>query len=270
MLTRLLNLHPGIGVTFEFRPLLALDKDPVAHWSVVRKDPWRRRIVETPQFGDWRVQARKTLLQRVLRGVVDRMASARFLRRYRARLPGNGRVTLDAVREGYRSFFGQDTVVGDKYPEYIFSLDALVRQAGLKIIVIYRDPRDVAGSVLRMLRAGWSGGPWGNQLSTPAGIAESWAQAAGLTREHRERCHVVRYESMVADPEQAAQGLSQFLGVAVEGFRTELVHGGSVGRGFGELSAEQIAVIEGSAAQEMESLGYGLRGPARAVDGGDL
>jgi len=258
LLARLLNLHPAIAVTFEFRPFLGLDRDLPSHWQVLRKDFARRRIVEIKWLPSWRMAQVRGLPRRAILGALDRLESARFLFRYRAMIRQAPVVTTDVVRSAYLAHFGRKQLLGDKVPEYIFSLDALASESGLVRILIYRDPRDVAASSIKMFERGWGGGTLGHRLSTPEGVAATWAEAARLMLKHDNRCHLVRYEGLVSNPLGELGSLGRSLGVDPAAFRTRMVQGDRVGKGRRELSEQAIEAIERVAAPEMRALGYEL------------
>jgi hypothetical protein len=251
-------LHPAIAVTFEFRPFLGLDRDPLAHWHVLRKDFARRRIVEIKWLPLWRMSQGRRVSRRAILGALDRLESARFLFTYRAMIREAPTVTTEVIRSAYLAHFGRKHLLGDKVPEYIFSLDSLISEPGLVRVLIYRDPRDVAASAIKMFERGWGGGALGHRLSTPEGVAATWAEAARLMLKHENRCHLVRYEGLVSNPLDELGSLGRSLGVDPAAFRTGMVQGDRVGKGRRELSEQDIEAIERVAAPEMRALGYEL------------
>jgi hypothetical protein len=261
-LARLLNLHPAIRVTFEFRPLLGLNAHPSRHREVLRKNVLRRRIIETNLFLHWRVYHARAIIPRLVLAALDRVQSLYFLLRYVGLISGTARVTAETILAAYRSCFGRPSWVGDKLPEYVFRLDQLADEPNLALIMIHRDPRDVAASAIQMYRAGWSGGMLGARLSSPEGVAASWAEAARLLLKHRSRCHVVRYESLVADPAAELERLGRAIGVGAGHFPDQLIRRDRVGRGAKVLTIEELQTVERVAEAEMAALGYetGLRG----------
>ena len=258
LLARLLNLHPAIGVTFEFRPFLGLDRDSPAHWHVLRKDFARRRIVEIKWLPLWRMSQGRRGPRRAILGALDRLESARFLLTYGAMIKEAPRVTTEVIRSAYLAHFGIKHLLGDKVPEYVFSLDSLVSEPGLVRVLIYRDPRDVAASAIKMFERGWGGGTLGHRLSTPEGVAATWAEAARLMLKHANQCHLVRYEGLVSNPLGELGSLGRSLGVDPAAFQIGMVQGDRVGRGRRELSTQDIEAIERVAAPEMRALGYEL------------
>ena len=258
LLARLLNLHPAMAVSFEFRPFLGLDRDPPSHWQVLRKDFARRRIVEIKWLPSWRMGQGGGLPRRAILGALDRLESARFLSTYRAMIRETPTVTTEVIHSAYLAHFGRKHLLGDKVPEYIFSLDSLISEPGLVRVLIYRDPRDVAASAIKMIERGWGGGTLGRRLSTPEGVAATWAEAARLMLKHANQCHLVRYEGLVSNPLGELGSLGRSLGVDPAAFQIGMVQGDRVGRGRRELSTQDIEAIERVAAPEMRALGYEL------------
>jgi len=256
LLARLLNSHPTIAVTFEFRPFLGLHREPRAHWQILRKDVIRRRTIEAAWLSRWQAHRDRRTPTRYVVGALDRLESARFLRSYWVRIRDLPMVDAGAIQAGYQAHFRQEMWVGDKFPEYVFSLDSLAAEPDLVLIMICRDPRDVAASAVNMFRRGWGGGLLGERLSTPEGVAGTWSEATRSMLAHQSRCHLVRYETLVSDPEHTLGALGRSIGVDPAGFWSGQIRDDSVGKGRGELSARDIQAVESVAASEMAALGY--------------
>lgn len=104
-------------------------------------------------------------------------------------------------------------VIISKMPHDIFRLDALRRfyarrPATLRIILMLRDPRDLVTSQRKL------GGPEGYCVST-----ERWRNYynAFLAERNREDCLVVRYEDLVANPDEQQRRIEQFTGETMPG-----------------------------------------------------
>jgi len=115
---------------------------------------------------------------------------------------------LDSLYRFHGQYTGQNfTVWGDKTPENTFELDMLIRIfPQSKFIHLLRDGVDVAASFV-------SRGLMDDMLSA----AKHWQTAVLTSREfmqqYPKQCIEVRYEDLVASPEQTLQGLCGFLNI---------------------------------------------------------
>jgi Sulfotransferase family len=101
--------------------------------------------------------------------------------------------------------------------------DLLVRLfPGARFICLYRHPMDVIASGIEASPWGLSGFGFDSYAAAAPGntvlaLAQFWADNAalilGAEQRFAERCHRVRYEDLVADPEAVADGIFKFLGV---------------------------------------------------------
>jgi hypothetical protein len=194
------------------------------------------------------------------------------------------RLLLVAARDGGRRF-------AEKNPENCFVVPFLARTfPDARFVQIVRDGRDVAvshaekpwlaassaGSGKRG-RGGQAWGPWARWWVEPDRVAEfeaasdltrtawSWRRftasaRAALAELSPERVLTVRYEDVVARPEEAAETLARFLGYekAPAELRAALATAdpGSVGRWRAALDADGLADVEGEAGSLLAELGY--------------
>lgn len=103
------------------------------------------------------------------------------------------------------------------------SADLLVRiYPGVKFVCLYRHPMD-------MIRSGMDACPWGlngygfeqygagSPGNSVLAIAQYWLDHAmsilSVEQRYPDRCHRVRYEDLVSNPEEVAQGIYAFAGV---------------------------------------------------------
>ncbi|MDQ7058492.1 MAG: sulfotransferase [Ghiorsea sp.] len=136
---------------------------------------------------------------------------------------------LDALYRYHGKQTGQSfTLWGDKTPKNTFELDMLIRifpQA--KFVHLLRDGVDVAASFV-------SRGLMDNMLSA----AKHWQTSVLISREfmqqYPEQCIEVRYEDLVATPEQALKRLSDFLGLT---FHADMVESLKHTQNMGDLNA---------------------------------
>jgi hypothetical protein len=185
------------------------------------------------------------------------------------------------IAEAYSDRVGKPraTHFGDKSPEHQRRIPALNRTfPEAKLILIYRDGRDVALSLTKV--------PW-MPHDLDVGFA-LWLHYHRIQRrilqDHPERVFCVRYEDLVCEPEMHLRGVLEFLGLDYEdrvaegsgnregvpefeysykGRALEPITARRIGNWRRELSDEQVARLEGWGGEVLHALGYGL-----ATDGG--
>src|SRR5579885_1852199 len=163
---------------------------------------------------------------------------------------------------------------GEKTPEHTGRLPCIRRlYPDARIVVLYRDGRDVASSLTRV--------PWMSPdlyVNFAVWLYYSWV-VRQERRSGRPNLYFARYEDLVADPERGLAGILRFLGARYEP---------AVARGFGnregiperelawkeralrpitperagafrkELTADEIAVLERLGREALPALGYPL------------
>lgn len=172
-------------------------------------------------------------------------------------------------------------IIGEKTPGHLLWWRPLTEaRRDLRLIAVVRDPRAVVSSLLKL---GWV------RSSVVAG-SQRWVCDQRLLRAARSslgphRCLVLRYESVVAHPEEARQALGRFLGAAVGVGATDLearrLFGASEPWKLGvlepttttridawkeELTKRQVEEIEAICAPEMRRYGYFVSNP-RPMEG---
>lgn len=187
-----------------------------------------------------------------------------------------GRSLFEGIARAYLSRLGRCDVThfGEKSPEHLRrfrSIRAVFPEA--KMILVYRDGRDVALSLSRV--------PW-MPPDLYLGFA-LWLHYARIARRAVAECgpqlHLVRYEDLVRDPERELGELCRFLGLDFrsevargsgnaegiprwewgwKGRATETISDSRVGVWESELAPEQVALLERWGGRDLESLGYEL------------
>lgn len=155
---------------------------------------------------------------------------------------------------------------GDKTPEHHRFLHEILRDfAGSPVIFTIRDPRDTVLSIRRVFD------------TSIEGAAYRWRQAFESYQAHADRVHVIRYESLVSEPETGIRALCGVLGEPFEEGMLEFYRhtpadfnrpgraGGvklsapidtsSIGQ-FRALPEHELRVIEAVCAEGMEAMGY--------------
>jgi hypothetical protein len=134
-----------------------------------------------------------------------------------ADLGGTCRRPLDLFDALVRQLAGPAEVWGEKTPNHLVWWRPISEAAPwMRFVAVVRDPRAVVASNLEMpWRTDRSLPRWGDRMHLA--FAELWSFLQGQVlrmRDHLgpQRCLVLRYEDVVADPDAARAGLAAFLG----------------------------------------------------------
>jgi hypothetical protein len=71
-----------------------------------------------------------------------------------------------------------------------------------------------------------------------------------------DRCHIIRYEELMANPREVLDALAGYLGVAPGGFDASIIRPTSVGKHREGLTAEELEQVMAVAGPTLERLGY--------------
>lgn len=172
-----------------------------------------------------------------------------------------GRVAVEDVGFALRGSLGVETAVtGDKLPQYMSILPRLLTHPDVKVIIIYRDCRDVTSSFLEKVRTVWQARSWASQLDTAEKIARNWInqieQMEQLAAEYAPaQVHLVRYEQFVSEPLTVLNDLARWLNVTPAGFPLQQVRVSSIGKyqqGLTQAEIAQVMAIAGTTLQRLE------------------
>lgn len=250
LLSRLCSVHPEMSMTNEFGNFLRIGQPhPVytrrllKRWGGIALRWWP--LDET--FG--RPGPRRTVVRQNNRFIYKYLSSLRARK---------GQVISAAViDEIMGEVLPTTSVVGDKYPEYIFSLDELVGDDDLCRMVIYRDCRDVTSSTLIRARTDWRRMPiFVRRLNTAEKIAHRWVRAIEMMEKHRDQLFIVRYEDLVTEVTGPMRKLAEWLGVDPAGFEVDRISARSIGKYRQGLTQEEVATVMEIAGPTMSRLGY--------------
>jgi|GEM_PF-646229 len=249
LLAYLLNTHPKIEMTHEFRIFRQLAQGYEAHLKTIRQSS--RGYEVFIQKNNWQGRLRLNILR-------DKW----LMWRYRTLLAKHrhSAVTFEEVTAILAAMFPKHVCVGDKFPPYWQKLDEFVQFPNTKLIFIYRDVRDVAQSVFRQTQTSWRDLEFVKFFDTPEKLAQNWLRSQQKIESHRHHAHmlVLRYEDLVANPLEQTTLMADFLGVDVKGFDHTIVRDTSIGKYRKTLTPEQIAIIEAVAGETMLKYGYAL------------
>jgi hypothetical protein len=246
ILNRLCQTHPEIAMTGEFRSFLRLNVPYFTYVRSLRLDWYRRGIVSHA--------GRNAPLR-------ARLLSLGFLIAFLGRLAtrASHRITSEDVAWALHGVFPTATLVGDKYPRYVFSLQSLANESNLKRVIIYRDGRDVVNSYLRMVATSWKNLRFVRENQpTASKVAKAWVRSIRDMERFADQLHIIRYEELCQSPRDVLDQLAAYLGVSPGGFKESKVHGSSVGRYAEGLTAQQIDDIVAVSGPTLEKLGYPL------------
>jgi hypothetical protein len=234
LLWEICNGHPAIALTYEFANFRNLGRN---YWK------YRRNLLqrwEDPQISkrEWREPS--------------------FRHAYLGRLKRHWGRSIDAkvISSVLEPSFPAVSVVGDKYPRYVFRLRELTKDKGLRRIIIYRDCRDVTSSFLHRVRTDWQGRDFIKEVSTADRIAVRWVEAIEMMEEYQQHLHVIRYEDLVRNPAPVLRGLGEYLEVESTAFPTRHIHADAVGNYRHGLSADELESVMKVAGRTMRRLGY--------------
>jgi len=245
MLVALLNSHPDIALTFEFKAFVALNSPPREYVSKVRKQWFKRPPFQQPQQHP----------------VMKRFDSAIFLFRYLTgilRHRHRSQIDLPTVIEVMHQIFPYACIVGDKWPDYIWEFDKLTRLEPLKCLVIYRDGRDVTSSALHLARTQWRNQKWVTAFTNVDQVARRWVSTIRIMQRNASRAHIIRYEELVQQPEPVLTRLGGWLGIDPGVFNQQLLDTGSIGKYRQGLTPPELATVLEIAGPTLVELGYEL------------
>lgn len=241
------NSHPQITLTNEFGNFLELGQSPLAYARFILRRWWQRRNVPYRLAPNYPDRIRGTYMLQNLRFILSYLAAVS--RVYDAQV-----VDFATAATALRSILPQ-MLVGDKHPDYVFHLDRLADAAAAHCIFIYRDPRDLASSVVQVTRTKWR--DWfPPEMQEARHVAERWVKFIEIWRQHADSIHAVRYEELVQTPQDTLGALGAWLGVDPAGFRHELIRPGNVGKYRSGLTEQEIRDVLTVAGPTMRELNY--------------
>jgi hypothetical protein len=239
LLARLFDAHPEVRITGEFGNFLEVGaprgryvRRQLKRWGGIVVRGWRRNVM---------------------------IQSNRFVLQYLQQIVGGGAngVTVEVIEKALHELLPGVKVVGDKYPEYIWSLDDLVANEGLSTLVIYRDCRDVTSSTLVRARTDWRRMPlFVRKLDTAEKVARRWVRAIDLMEAHSDSVFTLRYEDLVTNASEQMGRISEWLGIDPAGFEVQHISNRSIGKYKRGLTRAETDTVMRIAGPTMSRLGY--------------
>ncbi len=165
------------------------------------------------------------------------------------------KIGVSDIERTMKTMNPQAKIVGDKKTIYNSNLQILLKNEGLKGVVIYRDCRDVTGSFLQMARTVWATQPWIKNLRTADAIAQRWVKWIDLMEKYASDLFIIRYENLVSDPEKELGALANDLGISSAGFHPNNINSRSIGnyrKGLTKQELNQVLAIAGPTLARLE------------------
>jgi hypothetical protein len=246
LLQTLCDSHPEMGVTNELGNLTVLNQSYLTYTRHLL-DRWRR------VQGKWAFDVAYAHQSNRLA-----LNNLRFVGRHLATIwqTYGGAVTAVTVEAAYRRAFPQASIVGDKWPHYLFNMDKFVAEPDVKRLAIYRDGRDVTSSFLKQARTTWQHMDWVGNVDTAEKIARRWVLSIELMEQHADRLHIMRYEELMQQPVQELTRLADWLAIDPAGFDAGMIKPTSIGKYQNGLTAEELDTVRAVAGPTLARLHY--------------
>lgn len=246
LLQTLCDLHPDMAVTNEFGNFAFLGQ---SYWTYARNifDRWQR------VQGKWAFDISYAGRQKQIK-IFNLLFALRHLYHFRRHYRGS--VTAVSLEATYRTMYPKATVVGDKWPHYLFRMDKYVQNDDLTRLIIYRDCRDVTSSFLQQARTNWRDTNWIHRVDNAEKIAARWVTGIEIMEKYADKLIILQYEALMHQPEQEIRRVSEAIGLNPAGFPTDMIDPGSIGKYKKGLTPEELESVLAVAGPTMERLGY--------------
>lgn len=248
LLASLLVSHPDVELTNEYGIFFNLGQPRRRYNRHVLRSWWRKR--NYPLFpyrldgGDPRKGA----------PLVRNLAfTSRYLWAVNRR--SEGHVTARTVDGALTALFPGARIVGDKHPDYWFQMDKLTAAESLNCLLIIRDPRDMAYSVVQKARGVWKNS-WPASLQDVRTVAKRWVRLIDAMKRNEASLFTIRYEDLVAEPAATLNRLGEWLDIDPGGFPIEYVRPDRGGKYKTGLTTEEIASINDIVGPVLHQAGY--------------
>jgi hypothetical protein len=239
--------HPDITLTNEFGNFLALGQPVASYTRFVLAQWWNRRNVPFALAQQYPKRVRGTYM---LQNLIFTM---RYLNAIRRR--GESVVEASTINAALHTLAPHKRVVGDKHPDYVFKLAQFTNMEAVRCLFIYRDPRDLASSVVHAARTRWR--QWfPPELREARHVAERWVHLIEIWQRHADKVHGIRYEELVTRPQGVLQDLGEWLGLDPGGFKYEMIRPSSIGKYRTGLSEQEVQDVLAVAGPTMRRLSY--------------
>lgn len=244
ILNKLMTFHKDIALSFEFNAFWNMGMSHEVYVEKLRKTWRKKRLISAGESSlsrlRWKAINRK--FYETFTGTINQYAG--------------GIIGYDQIIEAYQKALPGMPIVGDKRPPYVFILDRLVTEPGLKKIVIYRNCPNVVRSCLARSLTKGPEKPFSMQYGTAEKAATSWVKAIDMLEAYRDQLFIVRYEDLIGNPQKEVTRIAEYLAISPAGFRTEIIRSDQPVKHIYSLTEEDNEIIRAIAGPTMERLGY--------------
>jgi hypothetical protein len=250
LLRNLFTSHPDVILTNEFGNYFGLNQPNDIYSRLILKRWWAKRNNSLfPERSDLGAKIKGVNLTRNLV----------FISRYLMNINRNGEAhtTVDTIADSLLKLFPGTKIVGDKHPDYWFQMDNLAKIDSLNRLLIIRDPRDVAYSVVQKARGPWKDS-WPKSLQDVGNVARRWVRMVEAMKRNEDAIFTIRYEDLVTNPISTLNQFGDWLDIDPSGFRHEVIRADSIGKYNAGLSCEEIKLVNDIAGQVSQQVGYEL------------
>jgi Sulfotransferase family len=241
----LLNSHPEIAVTHEFANLKHLGRSRAYYSAYILR--------QTVAIG--RKGGRFNLFRNEPTSLRQNLV---FIGRYLLQIQRtpSWRIGFSGAESALHGLFPNRRWVGDKFPDYIWSLKYFAGCGKLACIVIYRDARDVVSSTLANVRTVWKDRHFVHAFDTPGKVATRWVKSIELMESCAGKIIPIRYERLMSEPKAVADELGRALDVNPAYFPMHILHNASIGKHRTDLEPQALTAVELIAGETLARLGY--------------
>lgn len=244
LLFELCNGHPDIRMMYEFGAFMDLNHSYPVYRKNMYRYWWSNRL---KPFDRSSTDQRFLFIRNLI-----------LILKYIAGIRNYHHMSIDAVAAGFEKLCPDARIIGDKYPDYIYSIDWLVEIEELSCIVIYRDCRDVTSSALQKVRNDWKKKTWSGKFNTAEKIARRWVRAIELMQGNLDRICAIRYENLISNPQDELRLLGSYLCVDPDLFPKQIIRDTSIGKYKKGLGREELTSVYDIAGKHMADWGYAV------------
>lgn len=245
LLQMLCNSHPEISTLFEFGNFQFIGVPYQQYRKKILGRLWEKRRSSFLRIGG----------SGTFKGIVPTLFfGLHYL--YKIKKYCNGYVDLKSMNKALAELLPEASVLGDKFPGYVFNLDSLSKLEDLNRLLIYRDCRDVVRSTLEQVRTSWRGKKFSRRLNTAEKVAWRWVEAVEAMERNIGVLHLIRYEDLILNARHELSRLGEWLEVDPLGFYYDMIENTSIGKYKEGLSDDDLATVIKIAGPTMERLGY--------------